>query len=129
MSLMNSPEPAEEPNPFDGFSMAEVCGFVFHSEGEDGLRELLGMFGNDLTREFLDDTATELEGAGLSKPAAILTALAAEVPSELDRNPYDQDDRLNWQEWRRSWLRRAKMRVRGIEASLRAQNAKNPPQG
>ena len=89
---MNSPEPEtdEEPNPFEGFSFAEIAGFIHRKEGEDGLRKLLAMF-DDLTREFLADAASGLEAAGLSKPAAILTTLAAEVPSELDSgNPYEE---------------------------------------
>jgi hypothetical protein len=111
---MNPPE-TEEPNPFAGLSAAEVFGFVHRKEGEDGLRELLGMFG-DLTSEFLEEAASELEAAGMSKPAALVRTFANDVPSELDSgNPYDESDYINWAEWRNSWLRRRKMAAGGIE--------------
>jgi hypothetical protein len=120
MSLMNSPEPeTEEPNPFEGFSFAEIAGFIHRKEGEEALRQLLAMF-DDLTREFLQDAASELQAAGLSKPAAILTTLAATTPSELDSgNPYEEGG-LNWSEWRRSWLNRRRVRTGEVERSLRA---------
>lgn len=92
------------------------------------MRELLGMF-DDLTREILTDAAHELEAAGLSKPAAILTALAATTPSELDSgNPYEEADHLNWSSWRNSWLRRRERRTGEVERSLRAQNLRHYPQ-
>jgi hypothetical protein len=99
---MNPPE-TEEPNPFAGLSAAEVFGFVHRKEGEDGLRELLGMFG-DLTSEFLEEAASELEAAGMSKPAALVRTFAN-----------DESDYINWAEWRNSWLRRRKMAAGGIE--------------
>jgi hypothetical protein len=130
MSLMSLPEPEtdEEPNPFEGFSFAEICGFIHRKEGENGLRELLAMF-NDFTCEFLAEAASELTAAGLSKPATILTALAATTPSELDSgNPYDEDDRLNWSEWRRSWLNRRRVLTGEIERNLRAQRLRKQQQ-
>jgi len=116
---MNSPEPTEESNPFEGFSFAEILGFVYHSEGEEGLRELLAMF-DSLTREFIEEAVSELETAGLSKPAALVRTFTAEVPSELDSgNPYEEGG-LNWAEWRRFWLNRRRVRTGEVERSLRA---------
>jgi hypothetical protein len=106
-----------------GFSLAEIFGFIYRKEGEEGLQQLLAMF-DDLTFETLQDAASELQAAGLSKPAAVLAELAAETPSELDSgNPYEEADRLNWSSWRNSWLRRREMRSGKIEASLRAQKS------
>ena len=90
---MNEPE-TDEPNPFEGFSAAEVFGFVHRKQGEAGLRELLSML-DDLTREFLEDAASELEAAGLSKPAAILTTLAATAPSGVDLGNSYEEGSLN----------------------------------
>jgi hypothetical protein len=125
---MSSPEPTDEgPNPFEGFTLAEIFGFIYRKEGESGLLELLAMF-NDLTFETLQDAASELQAAGLSKPAAILTELAATTPSELDSgNPYAESDRINWASWRNSWFQRRKMRAGGIEAGLRAREARKQP--
>lgn len=103
---MNSPLPeTDEPNPFEGFSAAEVFGFVHRKFGEEGLRELLNMF-DDLTCEFLEDAASELEAAGLSKPAAILATLATTAPSEFDiGNPYAEGS-FDWHYWRANWIRK-----------------------
>ena len=105
---------SETPDLFADFESAgEICAFVFHKSGADGLRECLGMTTEGstvtLTREFLEDAAGELEAVGLNKAADIVAEIAATKPSEIDLNPYDPDS-ANGRSWLASRTQRQRRR-------------------
>src|SRR4030095_3318076 len=76
---------ADEPSAFDELKTpAEIVGYTFHLEGEEGLRGLLKMLLDTPlkgynTREDWLDCAAELQSAGLSLAAAIVSEHAANL--------------------------------------------------
>jgi hypothetical protein len=103
---MTSEEVHKPLNEFDAFeTAAEIMAFVFHKTGEDGLRQCLSK--GKSHREFLEDTAYELEAVGLPKAAAIVAEFAAISPSEADGCPHEEGT-ANYKSWHCSlqWHRR-----------------------
>ena len=99
----------EEPDPFDALvTPAEVCGFIYRSHGEAGLRDLLEQSAT-LSRERVQDVAKELRSAGLRQAAGIAAEIAATKPPSDDMsfcpymvepyvsNPSNATNILHWQ--------------------------------
>ena len=83
MLQKTTPEP-EEPNPFEDFTSAELCAFVYRKHGAAGLREFLSDADDESsTREFYEDAAATLMAIGLAKAAAIVAEVAAQTPSRM----------------------------------------------
>ena len=91
-----------------------MLGFTYRKTGEDGLRTLLAPDDSDpprFNREDALDGAGELQQAGMLRASAIVTELAAQLPSMVDLRfcPYKPPmytDQNNVKAWLRSQERR-----------------------
>jgi hypothetical protein len=113
MTMTTVPQP-DEADEFSVFrTLGEIFGFAYHDKGEGTLRQLLTYAAAHqnadnsvctITCESIQEAAEELAQAGLSKPAKIVAAHAANFPSELDLNPYSAGS-TNAEYWLQSKLR------------------------
>ncbi len=95
----------QDSDPWEQFeTLGEILGFVHKQHGTDGILEVLkrdtkGKF----TREVLQQAASELKAAGLTKAAAVVAEFAASAPSMLDLRfcPYPADEEYNVNAWLR----------------------------
>jgi hypothetical protein len=95
-------------------NLAQILAFLAKTNGLPVVREVLSRLNAEehgVTREFLEDAADELAEVGLSKLAALVTAKAQALPSQLDRCPYEPGS-LNAVCWLRSTRRRLEARQR-----------------
>jgi hypothetical protein len=106
---MLNPTPIErdEPNPFDALeTVAEILGFVWHDEGEAGLRQALDMFKNpEERRESWLCAANQLCEAGMFPAADIVYEFGKQFPSGKPKNPHPKGSKLwamvegKWRRW------------------------------
>jgi hypothetical protein len=92
-------------DPWEQFeTLGEIVGFVHKQHGVAGIIEVLKRdTKSEFTREDLQDAASELKAAGLTKAAAVVTEAAASAPSMFDLRycPYPANDEYNVQAWLR----------------------------
>jgi hypothetical protein len=103
--MVIEPLPAEERNAFEVLeSFAEILGFLFKLEGEEGLRACLAL-PTGLCREDLESVAVELATVGLGKASAIVAEYAPDARPEIEDCPFEPGSLTA-----RNWLRRRQRR-------------------
>jgi hypothetical protein len=138
-SQMNTPKPDEDSGEFAGYDTVDaICAYVFHKEGEAGLRWVIGQAYDPNEppkdgwglRESLEDAAAELERRGLDKPAAILRDHAKDLRSGIEAPP-DYMVRAGpraVEGWRERWIQRRHIHLGTFGEYLRQGKAdKLPP--
>jgi hypothetical protein len=138
-SPTNTLKPEDDCGEFAVFdSLDAIAAYVHYKRGDEALRQLFteaflkeeperNGFG---PKEFLEDTATELEKRGLDKPAAILRQLAKDAISGIDLVP-DYMVRAGpgfVDQWRENWIQRRHIELGTWGQELRRHEAERARQ-
>lgn len=107
---MMTTETTREPDLFGDFdSIAAVMGFIHHTNGDEGLVELLATI-EDPDRESLELYADELDKVGLARAAELVREHAANILEAGSACPF-QEGTTRW----RDWMRRNRRIFRGYQ--------------
>jgi len=122
---MDNPQTENDAGEFaalDSFDL--IAAFLHQKYGESALRQSFSAV--DCHREQLEEAATVLKGKGLSQVAEIMLDIAAQCPSEIEFNRYEEGT-LNWRYWRENWLRKHQRAAKALKPNPRRPKRRNPP--
>jgi hypothetical protein len=107
---MTMTETATEPDVFGEFdSIAAVMGFIHHTNGDEGLVELLATI-EDPDRESLERYAEELDKVGLARAAELVREHAANILGAGSECPFQEGTTRC-----RDWMRRNRRIFKGFQ--------------